>query len=71
MKTEISLIRNNSIFTSEHRNQTTKNIRRLPIIQVNSKKKWLKAYTRENPNMPRIPEIPSLMKHIMMNRDLM
>ena len=33
--------------------------------RLNSKTKWLKAYTRDNPNMFRIPKISRLMiKHI-------
>ena len=63
MKSEISLIQNGNTFTSEHKNQIAKNIIGRHSIQVNSKKKWLKAYIRDNPNMLRILKIPNLMKH--------
>ena len=62
MEIEISLILNSYTFKSEQKNQTTKNIRG-HSIQVNSKQKRLKAYTRDNSIMPRILKIPGEMKH--------
>ena len=62
MKTEISLIHNSNIFTSKHINQTIKNIKGYSI-KVNSKHKWLKAYTRGNLNMSKILKILYIMKY--------
>ena len=53
--------------TSEHKNQSAKNIRGRHSIKVNNKKsknKLFKVYIIDNLKMFRIPKIPNLMKHI-------
>ena len=64
MQIENLLNQNGNTFISEHINQTTKNIIELHNIQVNSKRKRFKAYTRDNLNIPRIPKIQDIIKHI-------